>query len=455
MNKKIDLTDSNTYLRMFYSILEGYNDFDTFLESLNKDSNLFMRLMNISNYINMPNNINENCSSSINNILKKQSRQIKRYGINYQKILEMSLEHFGIVDGKNTNKFEGEEDAKEFSPFKKIKNIIWIGTKPLEAFSFLKKEHICNFTFFDANTIKIEETSQKGNNIKVTISGSNGNDDNINKLTIDSNSIKNTIIVVRQGISNSNVIELSQILESTGFIIINNPLNATYCSNKEKTIHLLEKYKISQPKYSIIELSLCNKEFDIEPYIKNIYGKENYNSEESVYVVKMLNTHGGTGVFMCNGKNILSILQTMHVLHKRKNNLDAQKVIVQEYHETKRGDYRINVITINGKQKVPYCILKEKLPNDFRTNLSLGSTSKDVDFESMPDDFKKTVLDAAAVSGCSWCGVDCMIDANDNKSYIIELNATPGSTVNVTSDDLATENIEFYYNILKNIDELL
>ena len=70
------------------------------------------------------------------------------------------------------------------------------------------------------------------------------------------------------------VIELSELLQKNDFYIINNPINASYCSNKEKTIYLLEKYNIAQPKYSVIDLSLCNKEFDITPYIKNIYGKE-------------------------------------------------------------------------------------------------------------------------------------------------------------------------------------
>ena len=49
MNKKIDLTDNNNYLRMFHSILNEYENIDCFIESLNNDSNMFMLLMNISN----------------------------------------------------------------------------------------------------------------------------------------------------------------------------------------------------------------------------------------------------------------------------------------------------------------------------------------------------------------------------------------------------------------------
>ena len=459
MNKKIDLTDNNTYLRMFHSILNEFENIDCFIESLNNDSNMFMRLMNISNYLDQDNILENKTSLNIlNNIYNKQSKQIKRYGVNYKKILEMAVSHFGIVNNKNTNEFNGD-DKKEFSPFKNIKNIIWIGSKKLEAFAFFKKEHICNFTFINADKLKIENYEESKSDIKITLSSDETTDESessdIKKLIITNKDKNNTIIIIRQGITNMSVIELSELLQKNDFYIINNPINASYCSNKEKTIYLLEKYNIAQPKYSVIDLSLCNKEFDITPYIKNIYGKEKYNDENTKYVIKMLNTHGGTGVFICNGKNILSILQTMYVLYKNKNNLNNQKVIIQEYHETERGDYRINVLTLNGKQKVPYCILKEKLPNDFRTNLSLGSTSSEVDFENMPDDFKKTVLMAAAASGCAWCGVDCMIDKNDGKLYIIELNATPGSTVNVTSDDLASLNIDFYYNILKNIDDLL
>ena len=71
---------------------------------------------------------------------------------------------------------------------KNIKNIIWIGSKKLEAFAFFKKEHICNFTFINADKLKIENYEENKSDIKITVSSDETTDENelsdIKKLII-------------------------------------------------------------------------------------------------------------------------------------------------------------------------------------------------------------------------------------------------------------------------------
>ena len=138
-------------------------------------------------------------------------------------------------------------------------------------------------------------------------------------------------------------------------------------NDKFNTAELLEKYDIPQPKFCLINSNDCTKEdhSKLESKIKKLYSKVN---DDTKFVCKILHGHGGKGVFLCKMSNIVSICQCIFKLD------NSIKLLVQEYKQIKDGDIRVNVVSLNGKQKIFDVSMRCHHANDFRTNLSLGNT---------------------------------------------------------------------------------
>lgn len=277
--------------------------------------------------------------------------------------------------------------------------------------------------------LNIKFISVKDENFKFTIEQDSiiikDSDDTINF----DDSLKNNSIVINRVLTKSgfecNMLSLRFLFDKLvelGFTVINKPLYNDVADNKFLTAKYLEDFGFSQPKYCVV--NKCDVEKGdsntLETKLKAIYKDPNQDTQ---YVVKILNGHGGNGVFICRDKNILSVLQSFFAIDS------SISLLVQEKIEFDKGDIRVHVINIKGKQKILTSRLRTKSnPNDFRTNISLGNDVEDIE---LTDKQKEFVIDVAKKTNMGWVGID-MIHGNDDKDYIIELNAHPGITTTST-----------------------
>ena len=231
-----------------------------------------------------------------------------------------------------------------------------------------------------------------------------------------------------------------------GFIVINDQMFVNISNNKYLLAMLLKKNDIPQPKFVLVSHRDINKEDDkpLQEKLKKLYNKID---DDTKFVCKLLNGHGGKGVFICKKSNINGILQCLFAID------DECQILVQEFCDIDGGDIRVNVITLNGKQEIFNVGMRTKGDKDFRTNLSLGNTLKE-DIKLTPEQ-KKIALDTAKVSGLIWCGVDLM-PLKNGKTYVVEYNGSPGpmSDLNMSQEDLEKSNEEFYGKFLETINKM-
>ena len=230
-----------------------------------------------------------------------------------------------------------------------------------------------------------------------------------------------TVVYAKAGYLLNNITYLLNKFVEHNFIVLNDPRKITISSDKYLTAKMLSEYNISQPNYVLFEYGDCIGDDSItssfEKKLKPIYGNL---KDENKYICKILDGHGGSGVFMCNRKNILSILQCMFSIDRYRQILVQQKLTIKD------GDIRVYVLSYNGKQEIVASITRKKADDDFRTNISLGSTFENFELTKKQEEFAKNV---AAQSGLIFCGVDMCIDEETNKLYVIELNGAPGAPV--------------------------
>ena len=271
-------------------------------------------------------------------------------------------------------------------------------------------------------------------------------DDGEYKFVLEEHDKYNTIVIVRSGYSCPNVqFLISQIIEM-GFTVMNDPTYVSISSNKYLLGMLLQKNNIPQPKFVLTSLKDINKGDDkkLEEKLKSLY--KDKLTDDTKFVCKILNGHGGKGVFICTKSNITSILQTFFAID------EECQILVQEYCEIEGGDIRVNVITLNGKQQILSTVMRNKSGEDFRTNLSLGNTITP-NIKITPEQ-RKLALDVAKASGLIWCGVDLM-PLKNGKTYVVEYNGAPGTmSENLSQEELEKANEMFYTTLLETINKL-
>ena len=249
-----------------------------------------------------------------------------------------------------------------------------------------------------------------------------------------------TVIYCKAGYLNPIICHLLNVFCKENFLVLNDPTNVEISSNKYLTAKVLEDAGINQPKYCLVKYEDCDikddKEF--EKKLKTIYGDL---KEDNKYVCKILDGHGGNGVFICTKKNILSILQCIFSLDK------SREILIQQALKIKEGDIRVYVLTYNGKQEIVECITRKKNSKDFRTNICLGSTFEKFELTKEQKDFAKN---AALCSGLSFAGIDMCVDENTGKLNIIEINGSPGAPValNIDKEENHKQHIEYYTNFI-------
>lgn len=263
----------------------------------------------------------------------------------------------------------------------------------------------------------------------------------------------NTLVFSRLGVQGENNCEhVVSMLQDRGFLVLNPVRYSELASNKYDTAVLLEKAEIPQPNFTLMTKDILYDEKLFMESMKKVYpkwDKDPDKNEEFKLVVKILDGHGGTGVFMSDGKKLIAILQAIFAIDKER------ELIIQKKEEADGGDIRVHVLTLRGEQIILAAMKRVKLGGDFRSNVSLGAEAESV---KLTPEQEQIALKTAKISHLPWCAVDIMPlvkgsnpELGDN--VVLEINASPGTAgitdvikhnfINILLNEL-TEPKEFY-----------
>lgn len=248
-------------------------------------------------------------------------------------------------------------------------------------------------------------------------------------LTLDFTTISNvdTLVFSRLGVQGrDNCEHVVSLLQDRGFLVLNPVRYSELASNKYDTAVLLKKGEIPQPRFCSMTKSIL---YDEEQYLESMrdvypeWSKDPDKNEDFKLVCKILDGHGGTGVFMTDGKKLNAILQTIFAVDPER------QLIIQRKEEGDGGDIRVHVLTLRDEQKILACMKRQQLGGDFRSNVSLGAEAIKVE---LTEEQEQIALRAAKISRLPWCAVDIMpLKKGSNKevgdNVVLELNASPGT----------------------------
>lgn len=263
----------------------------------------------------------------------------------------------------------------------------------------------------------------------------------------------NTLVFSRLGVQGEDNCEhVVGMLQDRGFLVLNPIRYSELASNKYDTAVLLQKAEIPQPNFCLMTKDILYDEKLFMENMKHVYpkwDKDPDKNEDFSLVVKILDGHGGTGVFTCDGKKLIAILQCIFAID------DERQLIIQKKEEADGGDIRVHVLTLRSRQIILAAMKRVKLSGDFRSNVSLGAKAEPV---KLTPEQEQIALKASKISHLPWCAVDIMpLVKGSNKelgdNVVLELNASPGTDgisdvikhnfVNVLINEL-TEPKEFY-----------
>lgn len=263
----------------------------------------------------------------------------------------------------------------------------------------------------------------------------------------------NTLVFSRLGVQGEDNCEhVVSMLQDRGFLVLNPVRYSALASNKYDTAVLLQKAEIPQPRFCLMNKDICYDEKLYKENMKLVYDEwsdESDKNEELKFVVKILDGHGGTGVFMCDGKKIYAILQTLFAVNPEL------QLIIQRKEEADGGDIRVHVLTLRNKQVILGAMKRVKLGGDFRSNVSLGAEAEPV---KLTPEQEQIALKTAKISKLPWCAVDIMpLVKGSNKelgdNVVLEINASPGT--DGISDVLKYNFINIMLNELDNPKEFM
>lgn len=252
--------------------------------------------------------------------------------------------------------------------------------------------------------------------------------DSKEKFAITDQSNVDTIVIVRLGAQDSEeCMECIKELQDWGLCVINSINAGKRASNKYASCVLFQRYGIPQPKFCLLSSKdVAKGEESLQKKLKLIYKEVGENKEEDEkreYVVKILDGHGGTGVFMTTGKTILGILQAIFAIDPER------ELLLQKKQEADGGDIRVHVLTSRTKQTILACMKRKKLSGDFRSNVSLGAQAEKVEITKEQEEI---ALKTAKVSGLYWAAVDIMplvkgSDPEVGDNVVLEVNCSAGT----------------------------
>ena len=254
-----------------------------------------------------------------------------------------------------------------------------------------------------------------------------------------------TLIFARLGVQGEDQCEhIVQLLQDRGFLVLNPVKYSALACDKYDSAVLFKKGDIPQPNFSLMTKDILYDEEMYTKAMKDIYPewdpKDPDKNEKLMFVVKILDGHGGTGVAMIDGKKILAIFQMIFAIDPER------RLIIQRKEEADGGDIRVHVLTLRDKQVILACMKRVKIGGDFRSNVSLGAQAEPV---KLTPEQEQIALKTAQLSHLPWCAVDIMPlvkgsnpEIGDN--VVLEINASPGTS---GISDVMKEN---FINILLN-----
>jgi RimK family alpha-L-glutamate ligase len=226
---------------------------------------------------------------------------------------------------------------------------------------------------------------------------------------------EDTAIIPRRGVViNTYTRQIMRDLEAARYFCVNSLESIEVCESKFLTSQVLEVDGLPVPKYALI-----TSEENLDQALEAVGG-------QFPVVLKLLSGTQGIGVSVVDSyASLKSVYQTIAKLAP-ENEILIQEKIDSNY------DLRIQIIIKKFDPINPTednCILlgsmkREAVEKDFRTNYSLGGK---VSGYEISDEIKDIACRAANAVGCHWCGVDIMINSEDGKPYILEVNSSPGT----------------------------
>jgi glutathione synthase/RimK-type ligase-like ATP-grasp enzyme len=251
--------------------------------------------------------------------------------------------------------------------------------------------------------------------------------DDENSFKINEQSNLDTLVFSRLGVQGEDNCEhIVEILQDRGFLVLNPTKYSAVACNKYETACLLKKGGIPQPNFCLMTKEVLS---DDKLYLEALQDVDSKFSgdpdkdEELKFVVKILDGHGGTGVFMSDGKKLKAILQAIFAI-------DAERqLIIQRKEEGDGGDIRVHVLTLRDGQVILGAMKRVQLTGDFRSNKSLGAETEKV---KLTPEQEQIALKTAQLSHMPWCAVDIMpLVKGSNKelgdNVVLEINASPGT----------------------------
>ena len=194
---------------------------------------------------------------------------------------------------------------------------------------------------------------------------------------------------------------LAQMIENKGIRLFNSYKSIDVCSDKAQTYITLIKHGVPVPKTMFAPLS----------YMKDDkYTEDDYSGIEKNFSYPMI-------VKECYGSKGL----TVHLVNNRcelesvLEELKNKPFLLQEYLGLYKG-VDIRVIVIGGKV---VSAIKRENKNDFRSNVALGGVGEKIELNK---DYKTLAEKVATLLGLDYCGVDILID-NNNNPVICEVNS--------------------------------
>lgn len=251
-------------------------------------------------------------------------------------------------------------------------------------------------------------------------------EDTKGKLDIKDESNCDTLVFSRLGVQNTSCEQVASVLQDRGFLVLNPIKYSKLASNKYDTAVLLQKGGVPQPRFALMTKDILYDQEAYENALKEIhpdYGKSEDSDNELEYVVKILDGHGGTGVSLLTGKQLMANLQLIFAVDPEL------RLIIQAKEEADGGDIRVHVLTLRNKQRILAAMKRVKISGDFRSNVSLGATAEKIKLTPAQE---QIALRAARLSRLPWCAVDIMpLKKGSNKelgdNVVLELNASPGT----------------------------
>lgn len=210
---------------------------------------------------------------------------------------------------------------------------------------------------------------------------------------------------------------LCKYLEQLGYPTFNNSLAIQLCDDKRQTAITLKNSDINTPKTIIAPKTFENVGYNKLDFISNCAKVLEYP-----LIIKEAFGSFGMQVYLANDFN-----QAKNIIEK----IGGKEIIVQQFISNSKGkDIRVNVV--GGKV---ICAIERFNPNDFRSNVTLGGSMKEIKLSKAQEEI---AVKACSALNLDFAGVDILIDENGNP-LVCEVNSNPHfkSTLLATGIDLA------------------